>query len=74
MTKKHTYQFTGDCPHTASPQTIKINYLEIQVIGSMASSYKKDAYSCPLADECPYPSQDEYHRCPVYLNAPEHPF
>lgn len=73
MTRKLTYQFTGECPHTGSPQTIKINYLEIQMIGSMAPGYKKDAYSCPLADGCPYPAQDAYHRCPVYLNAPDAP-
>lgn len=74
MVQKHTFRFTGDCPYTNSPQTIKINYFEIQLIGSMAPGYKKDAYSCPLANECPYPDRDAYHRCPVYLKAPDAPY
>ncbi len=73
MTKKLIYQFTGDCPYTASPQTIKIDYFKIQTMGSMVPGYKKGEYSCPLSEECPYPAQDAYHRCPVYLNAPDKP-
>lgn len=74
MTRKLTYSFTGNCPYTASRQTIKINYFEIPVIGSLTPGYKKDAYSCPLSSECPYPAHDDYHRCPVYLDAPDAPY
>lgn len=73
MGRKIVYRFVGECPYTNEPQAININYLEISMIGSMAPGYKKDAYSCPLAEDCPYPSQDKYHRCPVYLNAPDAP-
>lgn len=73
MTKKLTFMFEGDCPHTGTAQTIKISYFEIPMMGTLALGYKKDAYSCPLYDECPYPERDEYHRCPVYINAPSRP-
>lgn len=74
MSKKHIVTFTGDCPYTESYQTIAITFLEIHTIGSMAPGYKKDSYSCPLIDECSYPAQDRYHRCPVYLSAPNEPY
>ena len=71
MGRKLTYNFTGNCPYTGTRQTIRIDYLEVPVIGTMNNSNRKDSYSCPSASECPYPEQDEYHRCPVYLQAPE---
>lgn len=71
MTKTYTCQFTGNCPYTGSSQSIRINYLEVPVLGTMNNGTKKDSYHCTLANECPYPEQDEYHRCPVYLQAPE---
>ncbi len=73
MTKKLKYRFTGACPYTNSSQSIEINYFEIPMLGASTPGYKKDSYYCPLVDECPYPDQDRYHRCPVYLEAPDVP-
>ena len=66
------YRFTGNCPHTNQRQTISITYYEPS--GSFdGNSFKKGEYSCPLSEECSYPSQDHYGRCPVYLDAPQKP-
>ncbi len=73
MIKKATYRFTDICPYTDTRQSIQISYFKIPVMGTLTQGYKKDSYSCPLHNECPFPERDEYGRCPVYLNAPASP-
>ncbi|MEG0273242.1 MAG: hypothetical protein RR639_04200 [Hydrogenoanaerobacterium sp.] len=73
MTRKFRCTVEGDCPYTGTLQAIEINYFEVPMSGTLGMDYKKDAYSCALSDECPYPERDKYHRCPVYINAPSRP-
>jgi hypothetical protein len=74
LDKTIKYIYTGSCPYTSSPQAITIDYFEIPIAGNLLPGYKKSVYSCPLFNECPYPKQDQYRRCPVYLSAPNEPY
>lgn len=73
MSKTIVFNYTGDCPYTNSPHSIKIDYFEILLAGKLKPGYKKSSYTCSLIDECPYPKTDKYGRCPVYLNSPNEP-
>lgn len=73
MINKFSYHFTGDCPQTKTKQDIQINYFEITQTCSATHAYKKDAYYCPLKQDCPFPNEDDFGRCPVYLAAPNQP-
>lgn len=48
MTKTHICHFTGSCPYTGSMQSIRINYLEIPVLGTMNNSTKKTVTTVSL--------------------------
>lgn len=71
MGRKFVYTFKGDCPYTGTQQSIRINYLEIPVLGTISNTTRKDIYHCPLSNECPYPEHDNHYLCPVYRQAPE---
>lgn len=65
--------YIDNCPYTNSRQRIDLDYYVIPMARSMSPGYKKGNYSCPHYGKCPYPDQDPYGRCPMYLSAPDHP-
>ena len=73
MGRKLTYRFTKNCPQTKKSQTIQINYLESPLMGTMSTTWKKDAFHCPAFNDCPIVNQGNIRNCPLYLAAPENP-
>ena len=73
MGRKLTYSFSGDCPHTGDRQTIRINYLEVPLLGTMSSGWKKDAFRCSNSDGCTPSPHGDHRDCPLYLTAPDNP-
>ena len=73
MGRKLTYNFTGDCPHAGDHQTISINYLEVPLLGTLSSGWKKDTFRCPNSDCCPPSPYGDHRDCPLYLAAPDNP-
>lgn len=68
-----TISYTGDCPYLNDEHTIYIECAEITVAGNPNPGYKKLSYECDYVNECPYPDQDRWGRCPLYISAPSHP-
>ena len=66
--------YTGKCPYLNKFHSINITYAEIRMLGNPNSDYKKGSYSCNEIENCPYPSQDKWGRCPVYLDSPSSPY
>ena len=64
---------TDECPYLNKQHSISVNYAEIPIAGQLSNGYKKMNYSCGEISNCPYPSQDKWGRCPVYLSAPSRP-
>lgn len=73
VNRKIRYQHTDFCPYHNSPYSIFVTYAEIHSIGQASPGYKAMSYSCDCSDTCPYPSQDPYGRCPVFLTSPDEP-
>ena len=73
MDRKISYRHTDFCPYHDSPHSISVTYAELHCVGQKKTGYKAISYSCDCSDTCPYPSQDPYGRCPVYLTAPSAP-
>lgn len=73
MQRTLTYNFNFQCPYLNRPHSISIDYIEFFMCGTNHPCYKKGSYSCDEIDDCPFPSKDEWGRCPVYLKAPDEP-
>ena len=71
MSRKITYQYSGQCPKCNGPHSISITYAEIPIVGQSAPGYKKMSFTCDWSEDCLY--MDEYGRCPVLLSAPDKP-
>ena len=67
------YRFHHYCPYLDRIHAISIDYAKINLIGDPKTHYKIIGFSCEYASDCPYPENDEYGRCPVYLAAPDEP-
>lgn len=67
------YIHTDECPYLNEEHSILIDYAEIPIAGQLDNGYKKGTYSCDEISDCPYPSNDKWGRCPVYLSAPSRP-
>ena len=65
--------YTAECPYTNKYKSITIDYAVIHIAGKLSPEYKKMSYKCDLIHECPYPDQDEYGRCPLYISSPSQP-
>lgn len=73
MSRTLTYTFNAECPYLNRPHSISIDYAEILLCGANKPDYQKLTYSCDESDTCPFPSKDNYGRCPVYLESPSEP-
>lgn len=73
MAKTVYFTHCADCPYLGEPHSIEIKYAELQLLGKDSPSHKALSYSCDMSDSCPYPEQDIYGRCPVFLSAPNEP-
>ena len=73
MARTLTYIFQSQCPYLDKLHSISIDYEEILMCGTTKPGYKKGNYYCDEADNCPFPSNDKWGRCPVYLNSPSEP-
>lgn len=62
--------YEGHCPQIRETRTIGIRLAEVSFIGQSTAEYKKMLYSCPDAEVCQY--LDQYGRCPLYIEAPNH--
>ena len=71
MARRHLFEH--HCPYLDQLHTIGVDYAAINLMGDPKTHYKITGYVCDYADECPYPAEDEYGRCPVYLAAPAEP-
>lgn len=74
MSKIVSKSFSSNCPYLNRVHSIDIDYAKIQVLGQAIPGYKSISYSCDFSEECPYPNQDRFGRCPVYLAASEKPY
>ena len=73
MTKTILTAYCGDCPYLGELHTIRIKYAEVALPKQLKPGYKRLSYSCNMSDDCPYPQNDKYGRCPVFLNSPNEP-
>lgn len=67
------YQFTHYCPYLEKMHVIYLDYAKLNFIGDVETHYKITGYQCDYVNDCPYPDNDLYGRCPVYLDAPDEP-
>lgn len=63
--------YSGECPRFNRQQDIRIEYQEILQSGGRKPGYKKMQCECPHISDCPH--LDEWHRCPIFLAAPDDP-
>lgn len=65
-----TIIYHGFCPQNRIHKSIEIELVEV-MIGSLVNDYKKMSFECADVDECEH--LDEYGRCPLFIEAPDHP-
>lgn len=64
-------RYEGYCPQTKANQYIQIDFLETSCANQLTPTYKKMNFDCPDIAICKY--LDSYGRCPLYIDAPDHP-
>lgn len=71
MTKYIDSTYSGYCPKSLSTRTIGIRFAEVSFINQSSNEYKKMIFDCPDVEVCQH--LDEYGRCPLFVEAPNHP-
>lgn len=62
---------SGHCPRFEAAKSIVVEYQEVLMSGGRKPGYKKMGYDCPDINGCPH--LDRFHRCPIFLAAPDDP-